>query len=96
MTIYKTKAEGSPSANGKFLCFDIHILVLKLNGEKFREAATFHKRYKIDVPDSDIVYDIWRRVENYAQVDGNRIAKEEIADRVENIVESLEDRSVEL
>lgn len=96
MTIYKTQATGSPSANGKFLCFDIHILVLRLNGEEFREVAMFHKRYKADVPDSSIVGDIWRRVENYAQVDGDRIAKEEIADRVESIAESLEDRSVEL
>lgn len=94
MIKYKTKAEGSPSENGKFLLFDIHIL--RLEGEEFQEVAMFHKRYKIDVDDSVIVEDIWQRVENYALVDANRIAKEEIDDRVESIAESLEDRSIEL
>ena len=94
MIKYKSSAEGSPSENGKFLLFDIHIL--RLEGDEFQEVAMFHKRYKIDVDDSVIVEDIWRRVENYALVDANRIAKEEIDDRVENIAESLEDRSIEL
>ena len=94
MIRYTIRVEGEASRNPNRLLFRVAI-VRALEGKEAREIALFHAGYGVEMTDQIIANELWRRVEDFAQVDSNQIRKEAHELRANTIAAALTDRSLE-
>lgn len=95
MIVYKATAEGEASKNPDLLLFKVSIS-RQIDGGEWKEIATFHERYSAAIADQVIANEIWKRVENFAAVDGGTILAASHDLRAKSIAEALTDRGVEI
>lgn len=91
--VYTTDVEGQPSANLKFLEFDVKIL-RSIDGDPDEEVSLFRHRAKIADKDAVIADRIWERVQRFAEVDANQIAQGDLQARADGIEGNIEARSI--